>query len=263
MIWFLTLGDNNNNNRTTGSTATVMVTSCSTTSCSTLTKDWFEDSSSEEEGTEIQNKRRHVRLRKGRRPSDVVVQKGRRPSGIVVQRVEGPMEVKVTLIIAHSHVVSLTARLSGRLIGSKNSTLSTRPPKKKLNRKLDKRKVLENNWRERPVHPKECGSFRRTIPGELCRSIIVAGRMVSSAATVDTDANGVCLLDDCFHKDLPRTRKTIETAKKTIKASRTAIREIKGAEEVGLLREHSSLLFPSHTQVANVIAKCLPWKRKG
>jgi hypothetical protein len=138
----------------------VMVTSCSTTSCSTLTKDWFEDSSSEEEGAEIHNERqhfrlrkcRHVRLRKCRRPSDVVVQKG---------QVEGPMEVKVTLIIMRNHVVSLTARLSGsgRLIGSKNSTLSTRPPKMKLNRKVDKRKVLEKNWRERPVRPKGCGSF--------------------------------------------------------------------------------------------------------
>ena len=47
---------------------------------------------------------------------------------------------------------------------------------------------------------------------------------------------------------------------KTMKVKRMLARKkVSGTTvAVGMLREHPSLSFPSHTQVANVIAKCLP-----
>ena len=158
--------------------------------------------------------------------------------------------------VASRNIVSKKVILRAHVdCGFKNSTLRTRPPAKKRGKKI------VENWRERPVRACGRGPFQRTLPGELSRSIIVAQRISTSAAMVgkNTDADDVANADytdgSCLPEEHFQERKT--TTRKTVKAARKIIRETKGLE-VGMLREHPSLLLASHTQVANVIAKCLP-----
>ena len=53
-----------------------------------------------------------------------------------------------------------------------------------------------------------------------------------------------------FSERRTRTRNRIKAARKIIKKTKDF--------EIGLLREHPSLSLASHTQVANVVAKCQP-----
>ena len=138
-------------------------TSCSTTLCSTLTKEWFEDSSSEEEDKSVSNHCRHVWLFKKGKTSTL----GRR-SDLLKEKdliVEVKVAVKIELKVASKAV--LTAKVHGGLKnGSLTSAVSTLAPFSQKGKGKAK-----NNWRERPVCARPHGSFQRTLPGELSRAI--------------------------------------------------------------------------------------------
>ena len=97
-----------------------------------------------------------------------------------------------------------------------------------------KGKKSVENWRDRPVRARVRAhrNFQRTLPGELERTIILA-RRVSSASAVG-HAEGVDV------------------------APNVAAADGEGLHDLGFLREHPSLSFPSHIQIAKVVAKCLP-----
>lgn len=223
------------------------------TSCSMLTKEWFEDSSSEEDGAGEKSKshcrgpRRLLKKRKTTASSARLSDLSKK-----VQATAEPMvELRVTLKVA-SKVASkafLTAHVCGLL---KNRTLSSvggRSLKKKGRGKIE-------NWRKNPVRAREHGPFGHTLPGELSRAIIGARVMansmpVSSTETHASNADSNCLREEHVHEWRASTRKEV-------KAARKMIRETEGLGVGGLLREHPSLSLASHNQIANVIAKCLP-----
>jgi hypothetical protein len=127
------------------------------------------------------------------------------------------------------------------------------------------------NWRQRPVRS---GVFQRTLPGELSRAIIVARKVPSAATGNSKDSCCPQGLSDCE----VQMKRTVNAAMKIfretegldvhllcaktrtwnrVKAARKTIKETE-CSPVPLLRGHPSFSLARHTQVANVIAKCLP-----
>ena len=229
-----------------------IMTSTSLTSCSTLTKEWFEDSSSEDESHCVR------RFKRGKQ----FIRAG------ASDKLNNKIELLVTVRIASRKVGPLRARVSRGLlkrtlnrsvatttVESKSPTTSRSYSPTIIQSHKERGKKKVGNWRKRPVRDSARRPFRRTLPGELSRSIIVSrvsrdssipvtfgvstATTVSVDITVDTDASGQV------------------TSRRRAKAARKAIKEASGSK-VGLLREHPSLSLASHTQVANVIVKCLP-----
>ncbi|KAI2505586.1 hypothetical protein MHU86_8828 [Fragilaria crotonensis] len=233
-------------------------TLCSTTSCSTLTKEWFEDSSSEDEAEFSQNCY-HVRLFKKGKASTLARRSDslRKDKDLIV---ELKVKVKIELKVVSKAV--LMANVSGGLKNAGSSTsavddaVTTLPSSSQSSKPQQKKKKsgkAENNWRERPIRARPHGPFQRTLPGELSRAIILA--RVNNRQTIPLTENtisvpiatlgGTTEADAAVGSNFP-DQETGRTRKET-----------KGLE-IGLLREHPSLSMASHTQVANVIAKCLP-----
>ena len=235
-------------------------TSCSTTSCSTSTKEWFEDSSSEEEES-VSNHRQHVRLFKKGKTSILA-----RRSDLLKEKdliVELKVAVKIELKVVSKAV--LTAKVRGGLKNcSLTSAVSTLAPSSQSSGppKIKRKGKAKNNWRERPVRARPHGPFQRTLPGELSRAIILTrvnnrqsiplmeNAMSASNATVGDTMEANAADGSIFSKRKTSTRKRVKAARKIIKETKDL--------EIGLLREHPSLSLASHNQVANVIAKCLP-----
>jgi hypothetical protein len=234
-----------------------------------LTKEWFEDSSSEDEAEFSQNCY-HVRLFKKGKTSTLA----RRSDSLRKDKdlmVELRVKVKIELKVVSTKAV-LMANVSGGLKNAGSSTsavddaVTTLPSSSQSTKPQQKKKKsgkAENNWRERPIRARPHGPFQRTLPGELSRAIILA--RVNNRQTIPLTENtmsvpiatlgGTTEADAAVSSNFPdqgtgRTRKEVKAARKIIK-------ETKGLE-IGLLREHPSLSMASHTQVANVIAKCLP-----
>jgi hypothetical protein len=135
-----------------------------------LSKEWFEDSSSEEEVDD--NPDRHRRKR-------------RRENGCGSGKV-GPVMVELTVKITSVKVAGLSPTLTARVcakfgLGAVPISLDTSSSRQ--SKKKGKGKV--KNWRERPVRARARANapFHRTLPGELSRKIIVA-RIVSSGVNV-------------------------------------------------------------------------------
>ena len=141
-----------------------------TTSC-TLEKEWFNESLSEDDCDRISNCHR-VRLRKMADMGKC----GRAPC--LVKTVGPKVDVCVTVKIDFVPEATLTAHVG---VPIKNETSNL-----KLSRALKKKgKKSVENWRDRPVRAsvRAHRHFQRTLPGELCRTIILA-RRVSSASAV-------------------------------------------------------------------------------
>ena len=140
-----------------------------TTSC-TLEKEWFDESLSEDNCNRISNCHR-VRLRKM-----VDMGKcGRAPC--LVKTVESKVDVCVTVKIGFVPEATLTAHVC---VYFKNGTSNL-----KLSKALKKKgKKSVDNWRDRPVcaRVRVHRHFQRTLPGELCRTIILARRVSSVSA---------------------------------------------------------------------------------
>ena len=152
------------------------------TTSSTLAKEWFDDSSSDNESDRISNCHR-VRLRRiGETRKSV-----RAPD--LMKKVETKVDVRVTVKIAFVPEASLTAHVGVSLKNANSTFYLSRQPKKKGKGSVE-------NWRDRPVCAcvRAHRHFQRTLPGELCRTIILA-RRVSSATTVG-DAQGIDALAD-------------------------------------------------------------------
>ena len=177
----------------------------------------------------------------------------------LMKKVKPKVDVRVTVKIAFVPEATLTAHVGVSFKNATSTVNLSRQPKKKGKGSVE-------NWRDRPVRARVRAHrhFQRTLPGELCRTIILA-RRVSSAATVGdaqgidapladalTDVDGGGLTEGHhLHERKSRTRKRVRVARKMIM-------ETKGSHEVGLLREHLSLSFASHLQIASVISKRLP-----
>jgi hypothetical protein len=95
------------------------------------------------------------------------------------------------------------------------------------------------------------GPFGKTLPGELARSIIGAGGF-NSPHVITHEVLGECetLVD-------PPSQHHCATARKSRRAGRKTAWENKESI-VGILHDHPSPLFATHSQVARVIAKSLP-----
>jgi hypothetical protein len=191
----------------------------STMSC-TLEKEWFDESSSDDDRNNISNSHR-VRLCK---MADMGKCGG---TPCLVTPVEPKVDVRVTVKIDFVREATLTAHVG---VSFKNGSSNL-----KLSKSLKKKgKKTVENWRDRPVRARVRAHrhFQRTLPGELERTVILA-RRVSLASAVG-NADGV---------DVPPN----------VVASNG-----EGLQDLGFLRDHPSLSFPSHVQVAKVVAKCLP-----
>ena len=146
-------------------------TLCSTTSCSTLTKEWFEDSSSEEEES-VSNHRQHVWLFKKGKTSILA-----RRSDLLKEKdliVELKVAVKIELKVVSKAVLTAKVR-EGLKNCSLTSAVSTLAPSSQSSGppKIKRKGKAKNNWRERPVRARPHGPFQRTLPGELSRAIIL------------------------------------------------------------------------------------------
>jgi hypothetical protein len=141
--------------------------------CSTkLSKEWFEDSSSEEEVDENSHCHRCERRRENGGGSGKV----------------GPM-VELTVKITSVKVAGLSPPMRACVcakFGHGASPISLNTSSSRQLKKKGKGKV--KNWRERPVRARARANanapFHRTLPGELSRKIIVA-KIVSSGVIVD------------------------------------------------------------------------------
>ncbi|KAI2508620.1 hypothetical protein MHU86_5803 [Fragilaria crotonensis] len=119
----------------------------------------------------------------------------------------------------------------------------------------DNAKLTQRNKVLNPCRIGVNGPFGRTLPGELARSIIVAGGFHCKRV--------VChKVPPLFGVDTPMDPQTEEmhgvtTTRKCRQAERIAAWENKESI-VGILRDHPSRSLATHAQVAHVIAKSLP-----
>ncbi|KAI2503991.1 hypothetical protein MHU86_10488 [Fragilaria crotonensis] len=116
----------------------------------------------------------------------------------------------------------------------------------------------DDNWKSAKKHNKpldRChtgvkGPFGRTLPGELARSIIGAGGFNCPRIIAHT-VPGVCDTPvDPMEQHCATTRKSRRAERRAAWANKESI--------AGILRDHPSRSFATHSQVARVIAKSLP-----
>jgi hypothetical protein len=237
---------------------------------------------------------REVQLNTGPTASRVPFKVEQKKKGTIVRNAADKMvEVEVVLKIAllNKNIVSsktlLKACVGCEFMADRSDGKGRHNKKGRRNKNM---KARVTNWRQRPVRP---GPFQRTLPGELSRVIIVSRKFPSTGTTSNADGGCVpttdnahgnfSLVSDGGGEEVQRTARTM----KTVKAARQVIRDTEGLDvdllraksrswkkvksarktikdTVGLsshpllLRQHPSLSLASHTQVANVIAKCLP-----
>ena len=220
-----------------------------TMSCTTE-KEWFDESSSEDDCDRISNCHQ-VRLRK----MAYMAKCGRAPRS--VKTVEPKVDVRVTVKIDFVPEATLTAHVG---VSFKNGSSNL-----KLSKALKKKgKKSVENWRDRPVRARVRAHrhFQRTLPGELERTIILGRRVLSASAVGHAEGVGVgpnvTAADGADVNPGHRVHEQKSSPRETTRLARKTIVETEGLHEVGFLRDHPSLSFASHVQVAKVIAKCLP-----
>ena len=220
-----------------------------TMSCTTE-KEWFDESSSEDDCNRISNCHQ-VRLRK----MAYMAKCGRAPRS--VKTVEPKVDVRVTVKIDFVPEATLTAHVG---VSFKNGSSNL-----KLSKALKKKgKKSVENWRDRPVRARVRAHrhFQRTLPGELERTIILGRRVLSASAVGHAEGVGVgpnvTAADGADVNPGHRVHEQKSSPRETTRLARKTIVETEGLHEVGFLRDHPSLSFASHVQVAKVIAKCLP-----
>ncbi|KAI2509604.1 hypothetical protein MHU86_4865 [Fragilaria crotonensis] len=213
-------------------------TLCSTTSCSTLTKEWFEDSSSEDEAEFSQNCY-HVRLFKKGKTSTLA----RRSDSLRKDKdlmVELKVKVKIELKVVSTKAV---------LMANHQTTAEEKKSGK-----------AENNWRERPIRARPHGPFQRTLPGELSRAIILArvnnrqtiplteNTMSVPIATLGGTTEADAAVGSNFHQGQERRGKKSRLQEDN--------QRNKGLE-IGLLQSIHHFLWQVTLKLQDV-AKCLP-----
>ena len=223
-------------------------------------KEWFEDSSSEEDRADITNCT-DFRVRTSKSGKKSLSGTG------ISAKLTLTMDVVVTVRLPPPWQVVSKRSLMGNVPSSflSKTDLGGEVGIPCLARSLTKKQGLvkkcavRSSWRDRPVRASPCGAFRRTLPGELSREIIVAkvecGRFNSVLDKLNATSLGKEIVDDTISSVCNSKWDT----RKRVKAARDMIRKGR-ALEGGLLREHHALSLASHTQVANVIAKCLPMR---
>ena len=93
----------------------------------------------------------------------------------LMKKVEPKVYVRVTVKIAFVPEATLTAHVGVSFKNATSTVNLSRQPKKKGKGSVE-------NWRDRPVRARLRAHrhFQRTLPGELCRSIILARKKIKN-----------------------------------------------------------------------------------